>query len=142
MSFPFSPCLMSTEIDQLTERDLQSVRDLIEEVRAQERAAQLATATVIWLNAFCIFKKARKRHGVPRIDGALHFYGMMVADLKASGKALLFCAEKGLFEPRQANIDTRNLEACVRELSCDDTILEMGLLQADLSDVEAAFAQA
>jgi hypothetical protein len=121
----------------LTERDLIPVRELIEDVRTQERAAQLLSATITWLNAFSSFKRVRRRYGLPQGAGPTHCYGSVISDLKTTGKALLACLEQGMFSLDQAPIDKENLEACVRELCCDDVILDMGLLKEDLTDIEA-----
>jgi hypothetical protein len=128
--------------ESLTERDLIPVRELIEDVRTQERAAQLLSATITWVNAFSSFKRVRRRYGLPRGEGATHCYGAVVGDLKTTGKALLACLSQNLFSLDQAPIDKKNLEACVRELCCDDVILDMGLLNEDLSSVEAALGKA
>lgn len=135
---------MATEIlhPSLTERDLEPVRDLIEDVRTQERAAQLLSATITWLNAFTSFKRVRRRYGLPRGDSATNCYGAVLGDLKTTGKALLACLDQGLFSLDQAPIDRRNLDACVRELCCDDVILDMGLLQEDLTDIESILGRA
>lgn len=125
----------------LTERDLIPVRELIEDVRTQERAAQLLSATITWLNAFTSFKRVRRRYGLPQGEGATHCYGAVVGDLKTTGKALLACLSQGMFTLDQAPIDQKNLEACVRELCCDDVILDMGLLRGELSDVEAVLGK-
>ena len=124
----------------LNERDLIPVRDLIDEVRVQERATKLLAATVTWLAAFSAFKKLRLRHGLPTSPGAFHFYGAVLGELKTTGKALLGFLELNQFTLDEAPITKENLEACVRELCCDDVILDMGLLKSDLSAVEAAFA--
>ena len=47
-----------------------------------------------------------------------------------------------MFTLDQAPIDKENLEACVRELCCDDVLLDMGLLTKDLPDVDAALGKA
>jgi hypothetical protein len=126
----------------LSERDLIPVRELIEDVRTQERAEQLLSATITWLNAFTSFKRVRRRYGLPQGPGATHCYGAVIGELKTTGKALLACLEQGLFSLDQAPVDKANLEACVRELSCDDVILDMGLLAEDLKDVEAILGKA
>jgi hypothetical protein len=126
----------------LTQRDLIPVRELIEDVRTQERAAQLLSATITWLNAFTSFKRVRRRYGLPQGEGDTHCYGAVIGDLKTTGKALLACLNQGLFTLEQAPIDKRNFEACVRELCCDDVILDMGLLKEDLRDVEAILGNA
>ena len=64
----------------------------------------------------------------------------MLGELKTTGKALLGFLELNQFTLDEAPITKENLEACVRELCCDDVILDMGLLKSDLSAVEAAFA--
>jgi hypothetical protein len=125
----------------LTERDLIPVRELIEDVRVQERATHLLSATITWLNAFTSFKRVRRRYGLPRGPSATHCYGAVIGDLKTTGKMLLAFLEQGTFSLDQAPIDKKNLEACVRELSCDDVILDMGLLDEDLSHVEAALGK-
>lgn len=128
--------------ESLTERDLIPVRELIEDVRTQERATQLLSATITWLNAFTSFKRVRRRYGLPQGDGPTHCYGAVISDLKTTGKALLACLNQGMFSLDQAPIDKTNLEACVRELCCDDVILDMGLLKENLSDVEALLGSA
>jgi hypothetical protein len=125
---------------QLTERDLKPVKDLIDEVRRHELTEQLSFAAVTWLNAFMQFKKARNRYGLPSTKSSKYFYGVVLADLKATGKALLYCLEERVFDFSKGPISRENFEACVRELECDDAILEMGLLDddADLSRVATA----
>lgn len=125
--------------EQLTERDLQPVKILIDEVRRrQELSEQLSFATMTWINAFIAFKNARNLYGLPSNPSSKIFYGVVLADLKATGKALLFCLERKMFDFERSPISQDNFQACVRELECDDAILEMGLLDpdADLSDVE------
>lgn len=121
----------------LTERDLIPVRELIEDVRTQERAAQLLSATITWLNAFTSFKRVRRRYGLPQGAADSYAYGAVIGDLKTTGKALLACLEQGAYSLAQAPIDQENFAACVRELSCDDVILDMGLIDEDMRDVEA-----
>jgi len=126
----------------LTERDLIPVRELIEDVRTQEREAHLLSATITWLNAFSSFKRVRRRYGLPQGDGATHCYGAVIGDLKTTGKALLAFLNQKMFSLDEAPIDQKNFEACVRELCCDDVILDMGLLKEDLSDIEALLGKA
>lgn len=130
-----------TPTTSLTERDLLPVKELIDEVRAQERAERLLAATVTWLNAFTQFKRARRRYGLPRSNSARYCYGTVVGDLKTTGKALLVCLDNDLYSLQDAPIDKENLAACVRELCCDDVILDIGLLTADLSHVEAVLGK-
>lgn len=118
----------SPENLNLTERDLKPVKDLIDEVRRLELAEKLAFAAQTWLNAFTQFKKARNRYGLPTSKSTKYFYGLVLADLKATGKALAYCLKEHMFE---GPISQENFEACVRELECDDAILEMGLLDDD-----------
>jgi hypothetical protein len=133
---------MSTETlhPDLTERDLLPVKELIEDVRAKERDEHLVSAAVTWLNAFSQFKRLRRRYGLPSSKAAVHAYAAVVGDLKSSGRMILCFMEREGFPIEQAAIDKRNFEACVRELQCDDVIIDLGLLEADLSHIEAAFA--
>jgi hypothetical protein len=139
MPAPNHETAVSPEL-QITERDLKPVKDLIDEVRRQELAQKLIFATVTWLNAFMQFKRARNRYGLPSTKSSKYFYGVVLADLKATGKALLYCLEERMFDFSTGPISRENFEACVRELECDDAILEMGLLDdnADLKGVAAA----
>jgi hypothetical protein len=123
---------------QLTERDMEPVKDLLDEVRRHELERKLIAATVTWLNAFTQFKRMRNRHGLPTGESATHFYGMLLADLKATGKLLLCCQAERMFDLQEAAVTEANFKACVRELECDDVILGMGLLAegADFSDIE------
>jgi hypothetical protein len=127
---------------ELTERDLEQVRGLIEDVRAQERAAQLLFAAGTWLNAFSSFKRLRRRYGFPHEKSGVFAYGAVLSDLKTTGKCLVALHEQGSFDLAQFAINREDFEACVRELSCDDVLLEMGLLHDDLSDVEAVLGKA
>lgn len=127
---------------ELTERDLQQVRDLIDDVRKQERAAQLLFAAGTWLNAFTSFKRVRRRYGLPRGKGPMFAYGAVLGDLKTTGKALVALHESGSFDLSQFAISREDFEACVRELCCDDVLLDTGLLQDDLKDVEAVLGKA
>ena len=129
---------------EISERDLISVRELLEDVRTHEHAAQLLAATITWLNAFTSFKRARRRYGLPHDPVATLYYSAVLGDLKTSGEALLAGLQKGLFTLEQAPLDERNFAACVAEMQDDARLLASGLLQpdADLSDVEAVLGRA
>lgn len=132
---------------ELTERDLEPVRDLIlglvEDANRRARDKQLAQATVTWTNAFISFKRLRNKIGLPVGQAHKLYYGAILAALKASGKLLLAHMLKSNFDLESAvDITVENFQACVEELSDDDRLLESGLLDdgADLSRVAAAFS--
>lgn len=132
---------LSTEI---SERDLFSVRQLLEDVRTQERAAQLFAASITWLNAFTSFKRARRRYGLPHDSETTLYYSAVLAELKTTGQELLASLRQGKFSLDQAPVDERGFAACVAEMEDDDRMLQSGLLHpdADLSDVEAVLGKA
>jgi hypothetical protein len=126
----------------LTEMELKPVRELLDEVRQQEQSEKLLFATSTWVNAFSMFKRARRRAGPPNGESATLVYGAVLGDLKTTGKFLLACVKENQFSLEPLKISQENFESAIRELSCDDVILELGLLNKDLSDVEAAFKSA
>ncbi len=137
-----NPLSHGQDIPSLTERDLIPVKDLIDEVRVQEQAEHLKRAACTWLAAFFQFKRIRRRYGLPKGKGPTFVYGVVIGDLKTTGKAILACVEQGVFSLEEIDVSRANFEACVRELACDDVILDRGLLSDDLSDIEAALGHA
>ncbi len=127
----------------LTERDLEPVQFLVENAQEQAKTnvqAQVLFACYTWINAFTQFKHLRRKQGLPTGKAATLMYGAMLGQLKMVGKVLAVMLEKGEINPSLIPISVRNFEACVRELQCDDALLEMGLLgQEDLGHIAEIF---
>lgn len=125
----------------LNEQDLEQVREmimgLVEEANRRERERQMLVAVITWANAFTSFKRVRRNIGLPTKRTGWLTYGAILGALKASGKMLLATMLHEQFDPK-AFISLEAFEACVNELAQDDKLLELGLYEADLSDVDAA----
>jgi hypothetical protein len=120
----------------LTERDLEPVQFLLR--RAQENTPkdsfetpQFLFAISTWLNAFAQFKHQRRNVGLPSGKAAKYAYGVVLAQLKMVGKAMAVVIQSGQIDLNLLPVSVENFEACVRELQCDDALLEMGLLDSD-----------
>jgi len=133
----------------LTERDLGPVQFLAQNAqRAQQKASseenssvQLLFACATWINAFTQFKHLRRLHGLPTGKAATYAYGSVLAQLKMAGKAFVVLIETKQIPKELLPISPENFEACVRELQCDDVLLDMGLLDPDqnLDHIAAIF---
>lgn len=128
---------------ELTEQDLAAVREmlqgLLDDVRRREMERQIFAAVTTWMNAFSSFKRLRNRIGLPRAEAHKLYYGAILGGLKSSGKMLLVWLEKEQCDPAQAGISLLNLKACVHELIEDDSMLDRGLIDADLSTFEKQY---
>lgn len=136
----------STHNIGLTQRDLDPVQFLVQRAQVNPGVpdtAQMMFACITWINAFTQFKHQRKQHGIPADKADAYLYGMVLGQLKITGKALAALIAKGAIDPSFLPISAQNFEACVRELQCDDVLLDMGLLspEKNLDHIASIFTE-
>lgn len=123
----------------LTERDLATVKDLLEEVRRRERDENVAKAVVTWQNAFTGFKKLEKRFGLPKSAREMTVYQAIVSELRSAGYWLLDCIQETSTDLKPFGLSFPALKACLAELEIDDEIGALGENAPALSKLEKHF---
>lgn len=125
----------------LADRDFESVRELIDESsNLYNQMSDCQAAALVWLSALRLFRKKEIRLGLPEVESDRLVYGMMIAALRSTGKAILINANKLGDQALPYSMTWRDFEAYVDQLYVDDAMNETPLTAKDTEILAELFA--